>query len=54
MKQVKEESCALLTAPLPLDGNDSDSDYSTPNLIQRILSLLAAVRPGSDLTRLQV
>ncbi|KAG6386603.1 hypothetical protein SASPL_151771 [Salvia splendens] len=58
MKQVKEESLergdgVVLTAPLSLDGNDSDSDYKTPNIIRRILSLLSAVRPGSDLTRLQ-
>ncbi|KAG6384823.1 hypothetical protein SASPL_153642 [Salvia splendens] len=58
MKQVKGESLerkdgVVLAAPLSLDGNDSDSDYKTPNIIRRILSLLGAVRPGSDLTRLQ-
>ncbi|XP_057806477.1 oxysterol-binding protein-related protein 4B [Salvia miltiorrhiza] len=58
-QMVKEKSLdgkggVVLTAPLSLDGNESDSDYRTPNIIQRILSLLAAVRPGSDLTRLQL
>ncbi|XP_047973599.1 oxysterol-binding protein-related protein 4C-like isoform X1 [Salvia hispanica] len=55
-ESLKRKGGVVLTAPLPLDGNesDSDSDYRTPNIIQRILSLLAAVKPGSDLTRLHL
>ncbi|KAI3447321.1 hypothetical protein Pfo_003986 [Paulownia fortunei] len=45
---------AVLTAPLSLEGEDSDTKYRAPNVIQRILSLLNNVRPGSDLTRLQL
>lgn len=54
--QVKEgnlEAKAVLTAPLSLEGDESDSNYRTPNIIQRILSLLRSVKPGSDLTRIQ-
>lgn len=43
----------VLTAPLSLD-KDCDGNYKAPNLLQRVLSLLANVRPGSDLTRLQL
>ncbi|AES65297.2 putative oxysterol-binding protein [Medicago truncatula] len=47
----------VLTKPFSL-RNDSDSDseenYSAPNLLQRILSLLKNVRPGSDLTLFQL
>ncbi|CAA0842211.1 Oxysterol-binding protein-related protein 4B [Striga hermonthica] len=45
---------AVITAPLSLDSDTSDSTYRAPNIIQRILSLLHNVRPGSDLTRLQL
>ncbi|KAL8509680.1 hypothetical protein ACS0TY_016771 [Phlomoides rotata] len=45
---------AVLTAPLSLEGEESNSEYRTPNIIQRILSLLSSVRPGSDLTKLQL
>ncbi|CAH1426760.1 unnamed protein product [Lactuca virosa] len=50
--QVKEEeeSTVVLTSPLSLDC-ESGNDYRTPNLLQRLLSLLKNVRPGSDLTR---
>ncbi|XP_073290408.1 oxysterol-binding protein-related protein 4C-like [Primulina huaijiensis] len=44
----------LLTAPLSLEGEESNSSYRAPNILQRILSLLNTVRPGSDLTRLQL
>ena len=46
----------VLTKPFSLgNGNESDSEvYSAPNILQRILSLLRNVRPGSDLTRFQV
>ncbi|XP_011077713.1 oxysterol-binding protein-related protein 4C isoform X2 [Sesamum indicum] len=45
---------AVLTAPLSLEGEESNSKYKAPNIIQRILSLLTNVRPGSDLNRLQL
>ncbi|PIN16796.1 Oxysterol-binding protein [Handroanthus impetiginosus] len=45
---------AVLTAPLSLEADESDSNYRAPNIIQRILSLFSNVRPGSDLTRLQL
>ncbi|PKI56685.1 oxysterol-binding protein-related protein 4C-like [Punica granatum] len=44
---------AVLTAPLTLDG-DSDVNYGAPNLLQRVLSVLKSVRPGSDLTHFQL
>ncbi|KAA8522705.1 hypothetical protein F0562_009133 [Nyssa sinensis] len=44
---------AVLTSPLTLEG-ESDVDYRAPNLLQRILSLLKNVSPGSDLTRFQL
>ncbi|XP_070018705.1 oxysterol-binding protein-related protein 4C isoform X1 [Nicotiana sylvestris] len=44
----------VLTAPLSLEGESDASDYKAPNLLQRILSLLSNVRPGSDLTRIQL
>ncbi|KAK4391967.1 Oxysterol-binding protein-related protein 4B [Sesamum angolense] len=56
MKQVTEcdfGTKAVLTAPLSLEGEESNSEYRAPNIIQRILSLLTSVRPGSDLNRLQ-
>nr|XP_027069693.1 oxysterol-binding protein-related protein 4C-like isoform X2 [Coffea arabica]XP_027069694.1 oxysterol-binding protein-related protein 4C-like isoform X2 [Coffea arabica] len=43
----------VLTAPLLLE-QESDSNYRAPNLLKRVLSLLANVRPGSDLTRFQL
>ncbi|KAL7133758.1 hypothetical protein ABFS83_12G161400 [Erythranthe nasuta] len=58
MLQVREvgsdTKLAVLTAPFSLENEESDSKYRAPNLIQRILSLLSSVRPGSDLTRLQL
>ncbi|KAK6152171.1 hypothetical protein DH2020_014806 [Rehmannia glutinosa] len=57
MSQVTETdfgSKAVITAPLSLECEESDSNYRAPNIIQRILSLLSNVRPGSDLTRLQL
>ncbi|XP_059634613.1 oxysterol-binding protein-related protein 4C-like [Cornus florida] len=44
---------AVLTSPISLEG-ESDVNYRAPNLIQRILSLLKSVRPGTDLTRFQL
>ncbi|XP_059286990.1 oxysterol-binding protein-related protein 4B-like [Lycium ferocissimum] len=44
----------ILTAPLSLEGESDDADYRAPNLLQRILSLFSSVRPGSDLTRIQL
>lgn len=49
----EEESTVVLTSPLSLDC-ESGNDYRTPNLLQRLLSLLKNVRPGSDLTRFTV
>ena len=44
----------VLTKPFSLKSDsDSEENYSAPNLLQRILSLLKNVRPGSDLTRFQ-
>ncbi|KAJ7979418.1 Oxysterol-binding protein [Quillaja saponaria] len=51
--QRKEETKVVLTKPFSLEG-DSDVDYKAPNILQRILSLFKNVRPGSDLTRLQL
>ncbi|KAF9592867.1 hypothetical protein IFM89_018421 [Coptis chinensis] len=54
-EQVTERSIdynAVLTPPLSL-GSGSDVEYRAPNILQRILSLLKNVRPGSDLTRFQ-
>lgn len=49
---------AVLTAPFSLDedkpSSSSDSKYRAPNILQRILSLLSTIRPGSDLSRLQL
>ncbi|MCD9560296.1 hypothetical protein HAX54_018818 [Datura stramonium] len=44
----------VLTAPLSLEGESDDTDYRAPNLLQRILSLFSSIRPGSDLTRIQL
>ncbi|CAA3026967.1 Hypothetical predicted protein [Olea europaea subsp. europaea] len=45
---------AVLTAPLSLEGEDSEANNGSPNLLQRIFSLLSSVQPGSDLIRLQL
>ncbi|KAL2533428.1 Oxysterol-binding protein-related protein 4C [Abeliophyllum distichum] len=45
---------AVLTAPLSLEGEESDSNNGPPNLLQRIFSLLNNVHPGSDLIRFQL
>lgn len=45
----------VLTKPFSLrNDSDSEENYSAPNLLQRILSLLKNVRPGSDLTLFQL
>ena len=54
--QVTEakETKIVLTKPFSLEGeSDSGPAYRAPNLIQRVLSLLKNVRPGSDLTKFQ-
>lgn len=46
----------VLTKPFTLrtdSDSDSEENYSAPNLLQRILSLLKNVRPGSDLALFQ-
>lgn len=43
----------VLAKPFSLD-DEKDSEHTTSNLIQRILSLFKNVRPGSDLTNFQV
>lgn len=41
--------------PFSLDQGDSPhGDHKLPNVIQRVLSLLKDIRPGSDLTTMQV
>ncbi|KAE9608094.1 hypothetical protein Lal_00003579 [Lupinus albus] len=51
----KEEKKIVLTKPLSLEGeSNSDTTYTAPNLLQRILSLFKNVRPGSDLTRFEL
>jgi hypothetical protein len=42
----------VLTKPLSVDG-DVAADYKAPNLVQRMLSLIRNIRPGSDLTHFQ-
>ncbi|XP_071742106.1 oxysterol-binding protein-related protein 4C [Rutidosis leptorrhynchoides] len=46
----EDELVTALTAPLSLDF-ESVNDFKSPNLLQRVFSLLKTVRPGSDLTR---
>jgi hypothetical protein len=54
MKMQEITRSIVLTKPFSLRGDsDSEESYSAPNLLQRILSLLKNVRPGSDLTRFQ-
>lgn len=53
MLQVTDTKAVVLTAPLSLEGEESKSEYTTPNIVHRILSLLTRLRPGSDLTKLQ-
>jgi len=55
VQEQESETNIVLTKPFSLgNGNESDSEvYSAPNILQRILSLLTNVRPGSDLTRFQ-
>ncbi|KAJ6435934.1 hypothetical protein OIU84_001042 [Salix udensis] len=43
----------VLTKPLSVDG-DVTADYKAPNLVQRMLSLIGSVRPGSDLTNFKL
>ncbi|KAG8047882.1 hypothetical protein GUJ93_ZPchr0008g12187 [Zizania palustris] len=44
---------AVLTAPLSLDGGLA-AELQPANLVQRVLSLFGNVRPGSDLSHLQL
>ncbi|KAM7477770.1 hypothetical protein LguiA_025983 [Lonicera macranthoides] len=48
------EKRIVLTSPLSLEGDQSETDYRAPNLIHRIFSLLNTIRPGSDLTRFKL
>ncbi|GMN62073.1 hypothetical protein TIFTF001_031165 [Ficus carica] len=50
-----EEKKIVLSKPLSLDQGDSPhGDHKPPNLIQRVLSLFKDIRPGSDLTTMQL
>ncbi|KAJ0965579.1 hypothetical protein J5N97_026717 [Dioscorea zingiberensis] len=51
--QVCEEMTVVLTPPLALEGGLA-AEHRAPNLLQRILSLFRNIRPGSDLTNLQL
>ncbi|KAL6977842.1 hypothetical protein U1Q18_026626 [Sarracenia purpurea var. burkii] len=44
----------VLTAPFRLEGEADGQDYRPPNLLQRVLSLLKNVRPGTDLFHFQL
>ncbi|KAF4375204.1 hypothetical protein F8388_010819 [Cannabis sativa] len=44
----------ILTKPISIECVDSYDEYKAPNMLRRALSLLKDVRPGSDLTRLQL
>ncbi|KAF4393856.1 hypothetical protein F8388_018347 [Cannabis sativa] len=44
----------VLTKPISIECVDSYDEYKAPNMLRRALSLLKDVRPGSDLTRLQL
>ncbi|CAA2950482.1 oxysterol-binding protein-related protein 4B-like [Olea europaea var. sylvestris] len=48
---MNANSNAVLTAPLSLEGDNSDGP---PNMLQRIFRLLSSVHSGSDLIRLQL
>ncbi|XP_057422451.1 oxysterol-binding protein-related protein 4C-like [Lotus japonicus] len=51
----KKQSKIFLTKPFTLEGeSDLDPSYRAPNLLQRLLSLLKNIRPGSDLTHFQL
>ncbi|KAM6580896.1 oxysterol-binding protein-related protein 4C [Cannabis sativa] len=52
--ESKEEMKVVLTKPLSLDSIDPYDQYKAPNMLQRVLSFFKNVRPGSDLTRLQL
>ncbi|XP_004487976.1 oxysterol-binding protein-related protein 4B-like isoform X2 [Cicer arietinum] len=52
---MQEITNIVLTKPFSLrDDSDSEENYCAPNLLQRLLSLLKNVRPGSDLSRFQL
>ncbi|CAK8531859.1 unnamed protein product [Lathyrus sativus] len=53
----KKERKIVVSKPLQLaieSDSDSEEAYKAPNLLQRLLSLFKNVRPGSDLTSLQL
>ncbi|KAK7291869.1 hypothetical protein RIF29_07366 [Crotalaria pallida] len=51
----KKDTKMVLTKPFSLESDtDSDPGYRAPNLLNRMLSLLKNVRPGSDLTNFQL
>ncbi|KAL0287823.1 UNVERIFIED_CONTAM: Oxysterol-binding protein-related protein 4B [Sesamum angustifolium] len=57
MKQVTEcdfGTKAVLTAPLSLEGEESNSEYRAPNIIQRILSLLTSLPPQFNIPKSQL
>ncbi|KAH6798966.1 hypothetical protein C2S51_035450 [Perilla frutescens var. frutescens] len=54
VKEEKSEEKAVLTAPLSLDGSESDSDYRSPNIIHRILSLLGSLPPQFNIPKSQL
>ncbi|KMT03264.1 hypothetical protein BVRB_8g198070 [Beta vulgaris subsp. vulgaris] len=51
--KIENKRDAILTSPLSLD-RESNNDYKPPNFLQMVFSLLNNVRPGADLTRLQL
>ncbi|KAJ7534672.1 hypothetical protein O6H91_13G104800 [Diphasiastrum complanatum] len=47
-------SSVILTPPLSIDKNPSTTDQKQKSILFRVLDLLKAVRPGSDLTKFRV
>lgn len=56
MRNIAGDKEAVLSVPLSLDDEEdsNNKEYRAPNLVKRILSLFTNIRPGSDLTRLQL
>ncbi|KAK4265532.1 hypothetical protein QN277_026574 [Acacia crassicarpa] len=52
VSQSNDEIKVILTKPFSL--GDTDASYRAPNLLQRVLSLFKNIRPGSDLSHLQL
>ena len=53
MQAESQCEAAVLTPPLSLEGGLA-AELRPANLVQRVLSLFRNVRPGSDLSHLQV